>query len=103
MCACCYHFIVFFSSFLGSLPSSSLLTAVFDFPTGNLTACQYQRAVQDDSVLLVVTYVMAAVCLVCALPLVIVIVQWQLRKLASKRQSLPDPEAETVLTDSREH
>ncbi|KAK7105348.1 beta-secretase 1-like [Littorina saxatilis] len=70
------------------------------FPaTGNLTACQYQRAVQDDSTLLIVTYIMAAVCIVCALPLIIVLIQWQLRKFSNRRRLSEDPEAETVLAD----
>jgi hypothetical protein len=67
----------------------------------NLTTCHYQRAVSSDSTLVVVTYVMAAVCVVCALPLLIVLIQWQLRKCSAKVRGRHDSEAETVLTDSR--
>ena len=83
----------------GLLPGN--VTAVCGLLPGNLTACQYQRATQDESTLLVVTYVMAAVCLVCALPLAVVLVQWQVRRIANRRRSPPDPEAQTVLTDSK--
>ncbi|XP_076438522.1 beta-secretase 1-like [Babylonia areolata] len=67
----------------------------------NLTACQYQRAIEDASQLRVVTYIMAAICVVCSLPLLIVLIQWQIRRCAPRPSGPPDPEAETVLTDSR--
>lgn len=59
------------------------------------------RAVEDQSTLLVITYVMVAICVVCAMPLLVLCIQWQLRK-ASERWKLKnqDSDAQTVLTDS---
>ncbi|KAK7499890.1 hypothetical protein BaRGS_00008981 [Batillaria attramentaria] len=82
-------------------PDSRSPLKVIDGPhesTANLTACQYMRAVSDDSTLLIVTYVMAGVCVVCSLPLLILLVQWKLRKASEKRRQRHDSEAETGLT-----
>lgn len=78
-----------------------LIEGIFNDKERNLTECHYQRAVANDSALVIVTYIMAAVCIVCALPLFILLVQWLRRKFTARRLVQHDPEAATVLTDSR--
>lgn len=60
------------------------------FFLGNLTSCQYQRAIEEHSTLLIVTYVMGAICVVCVAPLVILFIQWQMQKCKKGRERIPN-------------
>ncbi|ESO89560.1 hypothetical protein LOTGIDRAFT_125352 [Lottia gigantea] len=48
--------------------------------TENLKDCYYIKPASDQSSMLIVAYVMAAICCICVLPLIIMIIQWQYRR-----------------------
>lgn len=74
-------------------PNSPFINSSVDGPYtdgGNLTSCQYQRAIEEHSTLLIVTYVMGAICVVCVTPLVILFIQWQMQKCKKGRERIPN-------------
>ena len=48
--------------------------------------CAYVKPKQDQSTLLIVAYVMAAVCGACVIPLLAMVIQWQWQKCRQKQE-----------------
>ncbi|XP_064604914.1 beta-secretase 1-like [Liolophura sinensis] len=65
--------------------SKSFIQGFFHYK-GNSTLCAYVKPVRDDTTLTIVAYVMAGVCVLCILPLVLLGIQWQMRKFSACRK-----------------
>ncbi|XP_033758974.1 beta-secretase 1-like [Pecten maximus] len=48
--------------------------------TGNATDCAYFKPVAQETTLTVVAYVMAAICCVCLIPLIVMVIHWNCRR-----------------------
>ena len=58
--------------------------------------CAYKRPEDRTSSLMIAAYVMAAICGICVIPLILLIVQWIFLKLRQKSASAEDSNIETA-------
>ncbi|XP_041373321.1 beta-secretase 1-like [Gigantopelta aegis] len=65
-----------------------------------LSACAYVKPVKDNTVTLIVAYVMTGVCIVGFLPLAVVAIYYKIRRHRDKKQFRSLPDSENLVTDN---